>query len=227
MATVSAVIPVRNGANYLAEAIESCLRQTFPVHELFVVDDGSTDGTPDIARGFGERVRYIRQDWSGTATALNAGIRQSAGEFLAFLDHDDLWLEDKIERQIACFRHNEPLEAVFGHVQQFISPELKPLLEGKIQIPSAPQPGIQISAMLVRRAAWQRIGPFESGKDAFAFPAWYARAVDMNFKTEVLPETVARRRIHNSNYVRQERERLNEQMLDLLHQKIARRRRAD
>jgi glycosyltransferase involved in cell wall biosynthesis len=100
---VSVVMPVFQGREHLAAAIESVLTQTFEQFELLVVDDGSTDGTGDIARAYAERdprVRYQRQENAGQGAARNAGIEAARGEAIAFLDHDDLWLPDKLARQM-------------------------------------------------------------------------------------------------------------------------------
>jgi glycosyltransferase involved in cell wall biosynthesis len=97
---VSVVIPVYNGANYLPESINSVLIQSFSDHELIVVDDGSTDDTWEIIRSYGERVRGIRKSNGGVASALNEGIKVSKGKWIAWLSHDDVYLPDKIEKQV-------------------------------------------------------------------------------------------------------------------------------
>jgi glycosyltransferase involved in cell wall biosynthesis len=98
--TLSAVIPVYNGEEYLAEAISSTLNQTRPPIECLVVDDGSTDATADVIRRFGGDVRHVRQDQSGVSSARNRGAELAHGDFVAFLDHDDAWLPTKLERQV-------------------------------------------------------------------------------------------------------------------------------
>jgi glycosyltransferase involved in cell wall biosynthesis len=103
-ADVTALIAVYNGAALVRRAIESVLRQTVPVAEIVVVDDGSTDGTGDAVRAYGERVRYLRQDNRGVAAARNAGIRAATSTWIAFLDHDDEWLPEKTELQMECLR---------------------------------------------------------------------------------------------------------------------------
>jgi glycosyltransferase involved in cell wall biosynthesis len=102
--TVSAVIPVHNGENFLAEAVESVLAQTRPVLEVVVVDDGSTDGTAAIAQGFGGCVRHVPQPQGGVSAARNRGAREARGDLIAFLDHDDAWLAHKLELQVAALR---------------------------------------------------------------------------------------------------------------------------
>ena len=102
MPRVSIIIPVYNGADYLREAIESALSQSYPNCEVIVVNDGSTDNgaTEAVARAYGARIRYFQKENGGAASALNFGIRQMTGEFFAWLSHDDLYLPDKIMHQM-------------------------------------------------------------------------------------------------------------------------------
>jgi glycosyltransferase involved in cell wall biosynthesis len=97
---VSAVVPVHNGAAYVADAIRSVLSQTRPPIECLVIDDGSTDGTGEIVRRFGREVSYVRLDHSGVSRARNHGAALARGALVAFLDHDDVWLPSKLERQV-------------------------------------------------------------------------------------------------------------------------------
>jgi len=102
--TVSVVIPVYNGENYLRLALESVLRQTFQDFEIIVIDDGSKDSTSDIAQSFGERVRYVRQENAGVAAAVNHGIRLARGRYFAWLSHDDLWASEKLSAQLEALQ---------------------------------------------------------------------------------------------------------------------------
>jgi glycosyltransferase involved in cell wall biosynthesis len=107
-ATVSVIIPVFNGRPWIGQAIESVLAQTVPAREIIVVDDGSTDGSGEVARGYGERVRVIARANAGVAAARNRGMRAASGDLLAFLDADDVWLPSKLEHQgRALTRHPE------------------------------------------------------------------------------------------------------------------------
>ena len=100
---VSIVIPVYNGANYLSEAIDSALAQTYVNVEVIVVNDGSTDDgkTKDIALSFGNRIRYLEKGNGGVATALNLAVGEMRGELFSWLSHDDAYYPDKIARQVA------------------------------------------------------------------------------------------------------------------------------
>jgi glycosyltransferase involved in cell wall biosynthesis len=106
MPKVSVVIPVFNGEHFIQQTIESVLAQTFQDFEIIVVDDGSTDNTAEIVKGFGGKVTYQYQANAGADIAYNAGIASATGEFVAFLDHDDAWHPEKLARQVAILdRH--------------------------------------------------------------------------------------------------------------------------
>ena len=110
---VSVVIPVYNGERFLAEAIESALSQTYPAIEVIVIDDGSTDGTSAVIKGFGTSVQSLQQENAGVANARNAGINIARGDLIAFLDADDVWLPSKITRQVQAFQSNPGAGFVF------------------------------------------------------------------------------------------------------------------
>lgn len=103
---VSIVIPVYNGSDFLREAVDSALAQSWPNVEVIVVDDGSDDGgrTEEIARSYGERIRYFRKENGGVASALNRGIREMEGEYFSWLSHDDVYYPGKIQTQMDFVR---------------------------------------------------------------------------------------------------------------------------
>src|SRR5262249_39497781 len=97
---VSVLIPAFNGERFLRETLASVLSPDYPRIEVLVCDDGSTDGTADLLRGFGGRIRVISQANRGTAAARNRAAKDASGSVLAFIDHDDLWEPSKITRQV-------------------------------------------------------------------------------------------------------------------------------
>lgn len=103
---VSVVIPVYNGSNYLQEAINSALAQTYNNIEILVIDDGSTDDTWEIIKTYGDRIRRFHKENGGVTTALNLGIQMMNGEWFTWLSHDDLWEPTFIEKQIQNIHHH-------------------------------------------------------------------------------------------------------------------------
>ncbi len=101
---ISVIIPAYNRADLIGATLESLLRQTLPAHEILVVDDGSTDGTAEVAESYGGAIRVIRQENAGPAAARNRGFRESSGEFIHFFDSDDLALPNKHEVQLAALQ---------------------------------------------------------------------------------------------------------------------------
>lgn len=106
MPKVSIVVPTYNRARYVTEAVDSVLSQTFLDYELIIIDDGSTDDTKDVLLRYGDRIRYIYQPNSGVGAARNAGIRCAVGEWLAFLDSDDIWLPEYLSCQMEQANQN-------------------------------------------------------------------------------------------------------------------------
>jgi glycosyltransferase involved in cell wall biosynthesis len=204
---VSIIIPVYNCERYLGEAIESVLSQTYRMIEVIVVDDGSTDGSGNVAKRFGLPVKYTFQANGGTGAARNRGVELAQGKFLAFLDQDDLWIKDKLTNQIGAFRYNPAIDIVLGHIQQFYSPELARREKGGAYYHSRIMPGFHIGAMLITRAAFWRVGPFRTDYQIAEFIDWYARSQDLGLASFMLSDVIMRRRIHKTNQSFLKRER--------------------
>ncbi|HEX5431353.1 MAG TPA: glycosyltransferase [Bryobacteraceae bacterium] len=111
---ITAVIPTYNRALLLRRAVESVLAQTYPVSEVIVVDDGSTDNTREVVESFGGRIQYVYQENAGPSAARNNGIRRASGDWIAFLDSDDCWLPDKIRLQVEAVKRNSSAALVYG-----------------------------------------------------------------------------------------------------------------
>lgn len=223
--SVSVVIPIYNSGRYLAEAIDSVLAQLYDPLEILVVDDGSSDCGPALASGYGPPVKVIPIPHRGHPAARNAGVAESAGEFLGFLDADDLWTASKLSLQLEAFAVNPALDAAFGHMQNFISPELSLEEQARIKCNSTALPGLLQGSMLIRRKAFDRVGPFPEGQQMGDFLDWYGRATLANLRMCVLPETLVRRRIHLTNFQRTHKH-LRKQNLRVLKQFLDRRRAA-
>lgn len=199
---VSVIIPVYNGERYIAEALESVLRQTHPVKEIIVVDDGSRDRTPDILERYRGKIQLIRQDNSGIGAAINRGIAAARGRAFAFLDADDLWVRKKIELQVRALRV-ENVDMVFGMVKNFISPDLDETQRGKLICPERNLPGYTSGTLLIKRAPFERVGSFSTQYRLGEFIEWFSRAEQAGLSSFLLPEVVLKRRLHTSNTTNQ------------------------
>lgn len=202
---ISVIVPVYNAGRYLAEAVESILAQAYRPIEIIVVDDGSTDDSADVARRFGSAVRYYFQANAGAAAARNQGVEFSQGTFLSFLDADDLWVTDKLSRQMAILADDPDLSMVFGHVQQFYSPELDEETRKKIDLSQETMPGYHVGTMLLKRDDFLRVGPFETALKVGEFIDWHAKAMEKGLKNFMMPEVVMKRRLHTNNMTVRER----------------------
>jgi glycosyltransferase involved in cell wall biosynthesis len=196
---VSVVMPAYNAERYIGEAIESVLAQTYRPLELIVVDDGSTDGTRAAVERHSGVGRSLAQPNAGIGPARNAGVAVAKGELLAFLDADDLWPPDKLERQVAALRAEPRLDMVFGHAQQFPTPERAEEIERTVSYVREPAPAYLAGAMLIRRAAFERAGPFPSHLELGEFVEWYLRAIDLGLTSAMHERVVLRRRLHDAN----------------------------
>lgn len=196
---ISVVIPTYNRADYLPEAVDSVLAQGYASLELIVVDDGSTDGTKALLAHRGS-VRYHYQPNQGIGAARNAGVELARGSYLAFLDSDDVWMPGKLVRQMAVLDADPRVDVVYGHAEQFRSPEIEP---GYWQR-SRTVPGIVAApvacSMLIRRAAFDRVGPFDRRLSIGVEMDWYARLAERGLGVRMLPDVLFRRRLHRSNF---------------------------
>lgn len=198
MLPITVIIPVYNGAKYLAAAMYSVLAQTVQPLEILIIDDGSTDATASVAQGFAPPVRYAHQPNGGAAAARNRGLALAEGALIAFLDADDLWEPNKLARQWACFE-SDTVDLVFGQIRYFISHDTPPTVAATLHCPHVPQPGLLPSTLLARREAFTRVGLFDTNLRVGEFVSWCAHARDLGLKEIVLPDVVAARRLHGQN----------------------------
>jgi glycosyltransferase involved in cell wall biosynthesis len=195
---VTVVIPAFNRERFLGDAIESVFLQDHRPLEVLVVDDGSTDGTAAVARRF-PGVRYLGRSHGGAAAARNTGVTAARGEFLAFLDSDDLWLKEKLACQIEAMVASPDPAMAFGWVQQFVSPDATGPVRDRIVCPEKPRPGRTCGTLLLRREVMERVGPFDESLAAGEFVDWLSRARLLGIRDVMVERVVLRRRLHGGN----------------------------
>ena len=215
-ALVSVIMPAYNALPYIGQAIQSVLDQDYDALELIVVDDGSSDGTPDEARRFGERVRVIEQKNGGPAAARNCGARAARGELLAFLDADDVWLPGKVRAQVDYLTHHADAGVVFGHWIRweanpdgsFSTPPAVPVetdaettvteLSGWIYPELLLDSVVWIVSAMVRRTLWDELGGLDESLRIGEDYDFFLRA-SRACRIDKLNRTVAYYRIHNQS----------------------------
>ena len=206
--TVSVVIPAFNSALFLASAIQSVIDQTQPPAEIIVVDDGSTDGTKDVLLSFGKTIKILTHSANrGLPAARNSGIAASIGDIVAFLDADDVWCPEMIERQSAEFRASSKLGLCYTSLID-CDENLKPLsgprafrrrdnewVFGELYLNAFPMPP---STVFVRGSVFEEVGFFnESMLKKQDIECWLR--ITMEFAISCIPEPLCLRRIHKAS----------------------------
>jgi glycosyltransferase involved in cell wall biosynthesis len=206
---VTVVVPCHNAAPFIAETIRSVLGQTRRVDEILIVDDGSSDGSGEIAESSGEPVRVIRQPNLGECAARNRGVQEARGDIIAFLDADDLWHPEKIERQLARFDAHPEVGAVMTSVAifQHDTRHCHPFLNVTESVLAEATPRDMLARALVNqsavavRAMIARSTPYPDG---IADSGDMIQAVELCMKTEIgaVPEVLAFYRQHERQVTR-------------------------
>jgi glycosyltransferase involved in cell wall biosynthesis len=208
--TVSVVIPTYNRAKYVTETIDSVLSQSYTDYEIIVVNDGSTDNTREALAPYMDRIRYIHQKNSGVSAARNRGIKAARGKWIAFLDSDDIWVPEKLEKQI---RVADCTDVIYFHrAKWFVDNENDTVLLAKctgVCWPATDSKGMVLDpilsvaraepymtpALLCHRSCFDRVGFFEEMLTAGEDEDWLSRA-SVRCKFHYLSETLVNVRYH-------------------------------
>lgn len=187
---VSVVIATYNRSKYLPVAIRSVLQQTYSNFEIHVVDDGSTDDTPIVMRQFATNhaIRYHRQNNGGQAKAKNVGIKEAKGDYVAFLDADDMWVSDKLEKQLPCFENSPNVGVVYTNVQcideegHLLPTPSRAHYTGRITGPLLIDNFVTGMASIVRKECFEEVGVFdESLPMGIDYDLWLRISVKYEF----------------------------------------------
>jgi glycosyltransferase involved in cell wall biosynthesis len=195
---VSVILIVRNGERFIADALASVIRGTLRPAEILVIDGHSSDRTAEIVRTF-EGVTLVRQDAQGIASAYNQGIVAGRGGLVSFISHDDHWLPEKLERQVAFMRAHPQVQYTVTHVQYVLHGGASPPAGFRTELLDRPVPGFIMECLMARREVFARIGPFDSSFAICEDTDWFARARDAHVPMAVLPETLVIKRVHDTN----------------------------
>lgn len=207
-ATVTAVIPAYNAQQWIGNAIDSVLAQSYPSIETIVVDDGSTDGTTAVVSRYGDVVRHVRLSKSGVSTARNIGAKVGTGELIAFLDADDTWERRKVEVQVERFSARPDAVASFTgtrYVDQRRGTETSrtcrlesDLVRGLLLYSCIVGPP---SALMVRRSVFENVGGFDPAFSQCADWDMWIRLAGVG-PVDIVAEPLVRYRVHSENMSR-------------------------
>lgn len=227
--TVSVIIPAYNQAQFINQAIESVLAQTFTDYEIIVVNDGSTDNTAQVLAAYGDHLQVITQANAGLSAARNSGLKVARGEFIAFLDSDDLWYSRMLATTVAYLQQNPEVDLVCGawdlidESGQVIRPANKPSnfrARVRADLLRALATGnlFLVHALLIRKKCFACCGNFDTTLKAVEDWDLWTRMAIHGHKADVIDVPVARYRRHRANMTRdaQRMENASKQVLSKL-----------
>lgn len=205
---ISVIIPTRNRALYLTEALGSVFSQTFSDYEVILVDDGSTDDTPKILATYiqQKKVRYVFQEPAGVSAARNRGINLAQAPYIAFLDSDDLFLPTKLDKQIKLFESDPQLGFVHCSFSKFDDQGKDLGVRDTSRFSGRIYPGLlqewsvlmAMPCMLIRTETIKDVGGFDESM-AWAEDLDLWRRIAMRYAVGVVPEALVRVRVHSSS----------------------------
>ncbi len=204
---VSVIIPTYNRAGLLAQTLDSVARQTYSDHEVIVVDDGSTDHTPELIRGRPEGIRYIRQERKGVSAARNRALEEANTPLVAFLDSDDLWLPEFLAQVIAALQSQPDAAMAYSNFRTIDSQgrtlrgHRKRQHGGQVMTPLFASIFIHTSCVVAKREVLLEAGGFDEGMTANEdYDLWLRLSLKYPFVS--LPKSLCLRRSHNGSLSR-------------------------
>jgi glycosyltransferase involved in cell wall biosynthesis len=200
--SVSVIVPVKNGAQYLGDSLRSILAQDHPACEILVLDNESTDGTESIARRFATNdLRFIvNHPPLNMAGSLNRGIQLARGELLAFNSHDDIWVPHKLRKQAERFAARPELDYCIALVRPFLDRSITAPPAGfRPELIGANVPGYLPETLVARPRAFERAGNFDISFSQGDDTEWFARARQLGLKMEMIDEVLVHKRLHGNN----------------------------
>lgn len=192
---ISVIMVVRNGEAHILQALQSIGMSDQQPDEVLVIDGLSSDATVPLAQSV-QGVRVIAQRGTGIANAYNQAIAAATGELLAFISHDDLWLPCKLDRQLALMNSNPDLMYSVTLVEHFLDAGVVPPAGFRSDLLSGPVPGYLMESLMVRPAAFAKIGMFNPEFAVSEDSDWFMRARDAGLKSAVLAEVLVKKRVH-------------------------------
>jgi glycosyltransferase involved in cell wall biosynthesis len=217
---VSVIIPVYNGAAYLAAALDSVFAQSYAPLEIIAVDDGSTDSSPDILRSCGERLRVIRQGNQGVAVARNTGFANATGELICFLDQDDLWPVDRTRLLVEALRADPEAQLATGLTEILYE---RPTQPGPLDNFTTFRREFLLGSICIRAGLLRSLGPFSTGVGYADDTDFWMRRKEAKIKAIDLDAVTLIYRLHGEN-TSSDKERTYFYLMGAIRESLKRRR---
>ena len=222
---VSIIIPIYNGENYMRKAIDSALSQTYSNTEVIIINDGSTDSTDEIARSYGDMVRYFSKLNGGVVSALNFGIDVMEGEYFSWLSHDDWWMPEKIEKQVETLLRNDTSKPMFCVCNCTFIDDRTGEVELKTYCTLPPSRLLKCSLLLggisfhggmvlIPKDLFNKCGRFSHSLACHEYDLWL-RLIEVA-DIVVTPEHLAFYRLHDNQVTKQKQKEVEEEIEEFL-----------
>jgi len=217
---ISIIMPVKNGSNYLKEALEAIKLQDVDM-EIIMVDDGSTDDSVQIAKNYGCEI-VTHDVCRGLVASKNSALKVAKGQYTMFHDHDDVMNCNVLPQMIEALQEDQKTYAVMAKLHDFFSPELSDLDKQKVELRKEAYFGLFSGATLIKKEAFDIIGLFDESLKAGDIIDWSAKMKENNLEVKKIDLVSVNRRIHNTNFGRTNKEREYQDYAAILRSKLKR-----
>ena len=218
---ITIIVPVYNREKYIAEALNSLLKDDYQPKEIVLVDDGSTDRTAEILRKY-EGINYHYQEHQGVSVARNTGISNSHGEFITFLDSDDIWMPGRLEYCIRFFESHPEVDYLLGKQVTFLEDGFLKPIHIKQSWLDFPQESSGTGVLMTKKTCFDKVGFFNPDFRSSEDKDWLLRASEAKLQMARIPLIMVKQRLHGQNISLLENENQMGRVFRIMHDSIKR-----
>lgn len=215
---ISVLIAAKNASKYIGEAIESVKKQNIKDSEIIVVCDSCTDNTKQIAEDLG--CKTIDVNFSHIGKTRNAGLKEAKGEYILYVDSDDIMEKDGISNLYNEFLNDNTLEAVFSMSHEFVSPELSDADKAKLRARPDDYFGALAGCSMIKKEVFDKVGTFDEVLKAGDIVEYQLRLQQKNIKMKKIQVVTSRRRLHNNNFGRSNKQQEYKDYITILRNRL-------
>ena len=194
------IIPVYNGEKYIEDAIKSVLNQKYDPIEIIVVNDGSTDSSESIVKQFGNKIIYAERENAGPPAARNSALEYVTGDFISFIDQDDIWHPNKLKVQLSIFNKYPDLSLIIGFSMKYQFKNIEEIDDAAHKQYTTLE--LLLGSSLVERKSFERVGGFDNDLLSGDDTDWFLRAREIDLPIYVHRDLVFYHRLHDNNFTK-------------------------